>query len=92
MKNPLLEISPLPNMAPQFEKIEAQHFLPALEEAIELTVSTFKDHLDAAATSLIQQANDAGGHDNTSVILIKCHKPFPEKTSWFQQFSHWFKR
>ncbi len=62
------------------------------EEAIELTVSTFKDHLDAAATSLIQQANDAGGHDNTSVILIKCHKPFPEKTSWFQQFSHWFKR
>jgi peptidyl-dipeptidase Dcp len=33
--NPLLTISDLPNMAPQFEQIENAHFMPAVEAAIE---------------------------------------------------------
>ncbi len=32
--NPLLEKSPNPHEAPQFDKIEAQHYLPAVEAAI----------------------------------------------------------
>lgn len=32
--NPLLEISTLPNHAPAFDKIQDEHFLPAVEAAI----------------------------------------------------------
>jgi peptidyl-dipeptidase Dcp len=32
--NPLLEISNLPNKAPAFEKIKAEHYIPAIEAAI----------------------------------------------------------
>ena len=60
-------------------------------EAIELTISTFKKNLDAAATSLIQQANDAGGYDNSSVVLIRCLKPFPAEKKWHHKISNWFK-
>lgn len=34
MKNPLLTESPLPFGAPQFDKIENEHYLPAFEEGI----------------------------------------------------------
>lgn len=33
--NPLLKISALPNMAPSFDRISEEHFLPAIESAIE---------------------------------------------------------
>ena len=33
--NPLLKISTLPNMAPAFEQIENDHYMPAVEAAIE---------------------------------------------------------
>lgn len=33
--NPLLQKSPLPNQAPQFEKIKTEHYLPAVKQAIE---------------------------------------------------------
>lgn len=33
--NPLLSLSSLPNMAPEFDRIKEEHFLPAIEAAIE---------------------------------------------------------
>lgn len=36
MMNPLLKLSSLPNMAPPFDRIGEDHFLPAIEEAIVL--------------------------------------------------------
>ncbi len=33
--NPLLQVSALPNQAPPFDKIKTEHYLPAVEEAIE---------------------------------------------------------
>ena len=60
-------------------------------EAIELTISTFKHNLNAAAASLVHQANDAGGYDNSSVVLIRCLKPFPAEKRWHQKISSWFK-
>lgn len=35
MQNPLLEISDLPNKAPAFSKIKTEHYLPAVQAAIE---------------------------------------------------------
>ncbi len=34
MKNPLIEESPLPYGAPQFDKIKTEHYIPAFEEGI----------------------------------------------------------
>ena len=41
------------------------------DEAIRLTMIEHANHLDVAAQSLIDLANDAGGPDNISVILIR---------------------
>lgn len=60
-------------------------------EAIELTLSTFNKNLNAAANSLVQQANNAGGYDNSSVILIRCLKPFPAEKKWHSKISNWFR-
>ena len=61
--NPLLEISPLPNHAPQFDEIREEHYLPAIEEAIEVArknidaiknnpeEATFKNTIEALETS-----------------------------------------
>jgi peptidyl-dipeptidase Dcp len=48
--NPLLQISNLPNKSPAFDKIEVDHFLPAVEAAIEdarANVETIKNNADA---------------------------------------------
>jgi peptidyl-dipeptidase Dcp len=34
--NPLLKLSALPNMAPPFDRIQEDHFLPAIEESIRI--------------------------------------------------------
>ena len=41
------------------------------DEDIHLTISTFGGNLDTVARQLIQLANDSGGRDNISVIVIE---------------------
>ena len=44
------------------------------------------DNLELAAAQLIQMANDMGGRDNVSVILIKVLREFPvQHTALFRQ-------
>lgn len=43
-----------------------------------------------AAELLIQGANNMGGNDNVSVILVKVEAPFPAKTRRFNWLSNWF--
>ncbi len=49
------------------------------DEAIRLTLTEYSRDLRKAASQLIQLANDAGGPDNISVILIRTPKSFQRK-------------
>ena len=46
------------------------------DEEIHMTLMTLKANLDLAADQLIQSANDAGGTDNVSLILVRVMKSF----------------
>ncbi|MDX8389052.1 MAG: Stp1/IreP family PP2C-type Ser/Thr phosphatase [Mariprofundaceae bacterium] len=46
------------------------------DEAIRLTLSQYGQDFEKAAAELVQLANDAGGPDNISVILVRTDKKF----------------
>lgn len=60
------------------------------DRTIGFTLSEFGDSLDEGARQLIEQANERGGNDNISVVLVKVLKPFPTRRSWFRRFVDWF--
>lgn len=45
--------------------------------------------LDRVAAQLIQKANDNGGRDNVSVILIRIRQPFPARQGWLSKLTAW---
>lgn len=49
------------------------------DEAIRLTITQNSNDLRKAAAQLVQLANDAGGPDNISIILIRTQKQFHRK-------------
>lgn len=53
------------------------------DEAIRLTMIEHRNNLDLCAKTLINLANDAGGPDNISVILIRVKQPFSRKKGIF---------
>ena len=55
------------------------------------TVKTLKANLSLMATQLIQAANDNGGRDNVSVILVKVNGDFAARRSIFGKVLSWFK-
>lgn len=61
------------------------------DEEIQLTLQMLAANLELAATQLIQMANDNGGRDNVSVILVKVVHEFPAHRSWWSKFMAWFK-
>jgi PPM family protein phosphatase len=61
------------------------------DDNIHLTVSSLKSNLTLAAQQLIQQANDNGGRDNISVILVHVLKGTPSQSGFFARFKNWFK-
>lgn len=60
------------------------------DEDIELTVDSLSANLPLAASQLIQMANDAGGRDNISVVLVKIKKDFPFESGWVSKVRSWF--
>lgn len=60
------------------------------DEDIELTIGSLSSNLPLAATQLVQMANDAGGRDNISVVLVKIRKDFPAGTGWVSKVRSWF--
>jgi PPM family protein phosphatase len=61
---------------------------------IGMTLSALAANLELCATQLIQMANDNGGRDNVSVILIKVVGDFAVPrgmTSWFARLLAWLK-
>jgi protein phosphatase len=61
------------------------------DEDIRMTLATLKANLPLAAEQLVQQANDNGGRDNVSVILVRVLKPFPARRGVLQRLRSWFK-
>ena len=61
------------------------------DEDIEMTLGALGANLQLAAEQLVQMANDNGGRDNISVVLIKVKKDFPADDGMFAKFFSWFK-
>jgi protein phosphatase len=61
------------------------------DEDIDMTLGALGANLPLAAEQLIQMANDNGGRDNVSVVLIKVKKDFPVEDGWMAKFLSWFK-
>lgn len=60
------------------------------DDEIRVTLETHGDSLETAAKSLVDQANDKGGKDNVSVILVRSLKSFQAKQSWYTRVLGWF--
>jgi len=61
---------------------------------MELILNSLKSNLPLTAQQLIQAANDNGGYDNASVILIKIKAPFaaaPDRKGWTNKLFGWIK-
>ena len=56
------------------------------DEEIALALQTLSGHLELAATQLVEMANDQGGRDNVSVILVKVRQAYPAPGTWWQAF------
>ncbi len=61
------------------------------DEEIQMTLQMLAANLELAATQLIQMANDNGGRDNVSVILVKVLREFPVTRGWWTKFLAWFR-
>lgn len=62
------------------------------DEDIQSTLSAFRSNLPLAATQLIQLANDNGGRDNVSVILVKVKDKFVVPRGWLAKLINCFKK
>jgi protein phosphatase len=62
------------------------------DEDIQSTLYALQNNLPLAADQLIQMANDNGGRDNISVILVKVKGGFSAPRSWLAKLFAWFER
>jgi protein phosphatase len=64
------------------------------DEEIGMTVQMLSANLELAATQLVQMANDNGGRDNVSVILVRIKREYSAPrglTGWLGRLLAWFK-
>lgn len=60
------------------------------QDEIHLTVTSLKSNLALAAQQLVQQANDGGGRDNISVILVHVLNVPSLRKGFFARLKSWF--
>jgi len=60
------------------------------DDDIHLTLTSLQANLSLAANQLVQMANDNGGRDNVSVILVQVRKPFPASPGLLGRLKNWF--
>lgn len=61
------------------------------DEDIQSMLYAMQGNLPMAAEQLIQMANDNGGRDNISVILVKVKGGFAIQSGWLAKMLNWFK-
>src|SRR5436190_564321 len=61
------------------------------DEDIGMAVQTFGNHLTMAASHLVQMANDNGGRDNVSVILVRVLREYPGPRGVMAKVFAWLK-
>ena len=61
------------------------------DEDISMTLGALQANLQLAADQLVQQANDNGGRDNVSVILVRVKSDFAAPSGWFRKMLSWFR-
>lgn len=61
------------------------------DDEIGMTLQALGANLELAATQLIEMANDNGGRDNVSVILVKVLQEFRAPRGWWSKLINWFK-
>lgn len=62
------------------------------DEDIGSTLQMLQANLHLAASQLIEMANDNGGRDNVSVILVKVKGEFAAPRGWLAKLLSWFKK
>jgi PPM family protein phosphatase len=62
------------------------------DEDIQSTMYAMQGNLPLAIEQLIQMANDNGGRDNVSVILVKVKGRFAARGNWLARMLNWFKK
>jgi protein phosphatase len=55
-----------------------------------MTLIALRSNLDLTAQQLIQAANDAGGRDNVSVMLVRVQKDFGVERGFWAAVKSWF--
>lgn len=60
------------------------------DEDIGTTLQIMQNNLQLAAAQLIQMANDNGGRDNVSVMVVKVKGRFPAPHGWWAKVRSWF--
>ena len=61
------------------------------DEDMQLTLTSLQANLQLAAEQLVQQANDNGGRDNISVILVRIKDDYAAPKGWIARLKSWFK-
>jgi protein phosphatase len=61
------------------------------DEAIQSALNKLLPDMDNAAQALVHMANENGGNDNISVILIKVNDSFEYTSNWRDNFFSWLK-
>jgi protein phosphatase len=61
------------------------------DEDIQNVLEMLQTNLPLAAIQLVQLANDAGGRDNISVILIRVRGSYAAPTGWWDTLKAWFR-
>ncbi|MDD2915340.1 MAG: Stp1/IreP family PP2C-type Ser/Thr phosphatase [Gallionella sp.] len=62
------------------------------DDDIGTTLYAMQGNLPLAAEQLIQMANDNGGRDNVSVVLVKVKGGFAAPRGWFAELVNWFNK
>ncbi|HEX7454556.1 MAG TPA: Stp1/IreP family PP2C-type Ser/Thr phosphatase [Gallionella sp.] len=62
------------------------------DDDIQCILYAMQGNLVLAAEHLIQTANDNGGRDNVSVILVKVKQGFAQQRSWLARLLDWLKK
>jgi protein phosphatase len=61
------------------------------DEDIGMTLQTLGGNLKLAAQQLVQMANDNGGRDNVSVILVRVLREYPGRKGVMGKVFGWLK-